>query len=114
MNLREHFSEPKCHLLTIIHLIMLQLQHVACSIIYLLGYNSGTITELERKCKSLQTQVFQMEVCQMDLILLYMHVLIVIIIFHLVQCDSLYTILIFFFHNLSLLILMNKLLLLLS
>ncbi|KAJ7378359.1 UBX domain-containing protein 11 [Desmophyllum pertusum] len=25
------------------------------------GYNSGTITELERKCKSLQTQVFQME-----------------------------------------------------
>ena len=26
------------------------------------GYNSGTITELEKKCKRLQTQVFQMEV----------------------------------------------------
>ena len=30
--------------------------------IYLSGYNSGTITELEKKCKRLQTQVFQMEV----------------------------------------------------
>ena len=27
-----------------------------------LGYNSGTITELEKKCRRLQTQVFQMEV----------------------------------------------------
>ena len=26
------------------------------------GYNSDTITELERKCRRLQTQVFQMEV----------------------------------------------------
>ena len=33
-----------------------------CPFTCLSGYNSDTITELERKCRRLQTQVFQMEV----------------------------------------------------
>ena len=33
-----------------------------CPFTYPSGYNSDTITELERKCRRLQTQVFQMEV----------------------------------------------------
>ena len=40
-------------------------------IICLSGYNSDTITELERKCRRLQAQVFQMEV-QWNTVLLHL------------------------------------------
>ena len=40
------------------------LKHLSfiCPLTYPSGYNSDAITELERKCRRLQTQVFQMEV----------------------------------------------------
>ena len=40
------------------------LKHLSfiCPFTYPSGYNSDAITELERKCRRLQTQVFQMEV----------------------------------------------------